>query len=183
MTLVVNLFGGPGCGKSTTAADVFANLKKQDFNCELVTEYTKDCVWSGGKKVFNDQIYLLGKQHFRMFRLKGEVDIVVTDAPLLLSMVYNKIYAGYEHLDPLVLEAFNRFDNLNYVLVRSKKYNPLGRHQSEPEAIQLDHYTLEMLKDNGIPYKRIPYNQATGLIIEDVKAALGHETEAPHHHV
>ncbi len=44
-TLVVNLLGGPGSGKSTTAADVFARLKWQDINCELVTEFAKDLVW------------------------------------------------------------------------------------------------------------------------------------------
>ena len=36
MTLIVNLFGVPGAGKSTGAAQVFANLKKKGINAELV---------------------------------------------------------------------------------------------------------------------------------------------------
>lgn len=41
-TLVVNLFGGPGSGKSTGAAYVFARLKMLGYNAELVTEFAKD---------------------------------------------------------------------------------------------------------------------------------------------
>ena len=42
---VINLFGGPGCGKSTTAADLFARMKLRGLSVELVTEYAKDVVW------------------------------------------------------------------------------------------------------------------------------------------
>ena len=40
-TLVINLIGGPGCGKSTIAAELFSRLKKMGVTCELVTEYIK----------------------------------------------------------------------------------------------------------------------------------------------
>ena len=30
---IINFFGGPGCGKSTTAAYVFSQLKIQGFGC------------------------------------------------------------------------------------------------------------------------------------------------------
>ena len=40
--LVVNLFAGPGTGKSTVAAQIFAHLKWQGFSCELVTEFAKE---------------------------------------------------------------------------------------------------------------------------------------------
>ena len=39
--IVVNLFGGPGCGKSTTAAWLFNQLKERGINCEYVTEFPK----------------------------------------------------------------------------------------------------------------------------------------------
>jgi hypothetical protein len=41
MTVVVNLFGGPGTGKSTTASGVFYHLKRDNRNVELVQEYAK----------------------------------------------------------------------------------------------------------------------------------------------
>lgn len=44
-TLLVTLSGAPGAGKSTGAAYIFAMLKMQGINAELVTEYAKDKVW------------------------------------------------------------------------------------------------------------------------------------------
>lgn len=41
-TLVVNLLGGPGCGKSTGAAYIFSQLKMRNIDAELVTEFAKD---------------------------------------------------------------------------------------------------------------------------------------------
>ena len=41
-TLVVNLYGAPGSGKSTGAAYIFAELKMLGINCELITEFASD---------------------------------------------------------------------------------------------------------------------------------------------
>ena len=54
MTLVVNFFAGPGAGKSSMAAGLFAELKFRGVNCELATEYAKDKVWEGSLGVFDD---------------------------------------------------------------------------------------------------------------------------------
>ena len=43
-TLVVNLLGAPGSGKSTIAASIFSKLKFQNLNVELVSEYAKELV-------------------------------------------------------------------------------------------------------------------------------------------
>ena len=42
---IVNLFGGPGTGKSICAAQIFVDLKFKNKNVELITEYTKDATW------------------------------------------------------------------------------------------------------------------------------------------
>lgn len=54
--LIINLIGGPGSGKSTTAAGLFYKLKKLGYNCEMSLEFAKD-------KVMDDQIYIFGKQY------------------------------------------------------------------------------------------------------------------------
>ena len=87
-TKLINLFGGPGIGKSTVAAHLYAHLKMEGYSAELVTEYAKDKVWEGSINVLRDQIYVFAKQRFRLGRIVGKVEYIVTDAPLLLSMVY-----------------------------------------------------------------------------------------------
>lgn len=47
MAIVINLFGAPGAGKSTLAADIFSKLKRRQVKCELITEFAKDCVYEG----------------------------------------------------------------------------------------------------------------------------------------
>ena len=51
-TLVVNLFAGPGAGKSTGAAYIFSMLKMAGIDTEYVNEYAKDKVWEDNKEVF-----------------------------------------------------------------------------------------------------------------------------------
>lgn len=41
-TVVISLIGGSGVGKSTTAAAVFAEMKNQKMDAELVREYVKE---------------------------------------------------------------------------------------------------------------------------------------------
>lgn len=141
--LVVNLFGAPGAGKSTGAAYVFAKLKMEGVNAELVTEFAKDKVWEGNDTAFENQSYIFGEQFFRMSRLKDKVDVVVTDSPLLLGAFYDSDEFS-EELDALVTKVFRSFDSMNVFIDRVKPYNPVGRLQNEEEsdavAIQLAEY-------------------------------------------
>ena len=59
--IVVNLYGGPGSGKSTTAAGIFSELKMLGLNTELVTEYAKDKVWEKHESILDNQIYVFAK--------------------------------------------------------------------------------------------------------------------------
>lgn len=45
--LVINIFGGPGVGKSTVAAGLFYRLKCLHYSVELVEEFAKYLVYQG----------------------------------------------------------------------------------------------------------------------------------------
>lgn len=148
--MVVNLFGAPGSGKSTGAARIFSNLKMKGVNIELVTEYTKDKVWEENKAVFNDQLYIFGKQNFRLSRLKDKVDVVITDSPIFLSILYNKTYTNT--FNKLVKEVFDSYNNLNFFIKRDKPYCPIGRFQTEEESNNLSIFLKELLDSHKIEY-------------------------------
>lgn len=152
--LVVNLFGGSGCGKSTGAAYIFSQLKLRDINCELVTEYAKDKTWEGNRTALNNQAYVFGKQYYRISRLHGKVDIVITDSPLLLSIVYNNNPDLGYCFNESVFKIFNSYTNLNYFLKRVKKFDPVGRWETEEEAKAIDVKVKEILDKYGLIYQK-----------------------------
>ena len=75
-TLIVNLFAGPGAGKSTAAAYIFSKLKMAGINAEYVTEFAKDKTWEENQKVLNCQFYISGKQAFRLARVYAPVSVL-----------------------------------------------------------------------------------------------------------
>ena len=91
-TMVINLIGAPGTGKSTIAAELFAKMKWAGYDVELVSEYAKELVWEQRDETFKNELYLFAKQQHRMFRLNGKVKYIITDRPLILSVFYNKKY-------------------------------------------------------------------------------------------
>lgn len=166
MTQVINLFAGPGAGKSTTAAGVFRKLKLAGVNCEYVTEFAKDLTWSGRHLALDDQIYVFAKQHHRLFVCREKVDVIVTDSPLMLS----SIYAPPETetcMHELVLSRFRSFNNHCYFIDRTKAYNPKGRNQTEAQAKEIDNAVLDMLEEISEPYVRVPGNEEADQIIFD----------------
>ena len=103
--IVVNFWGGPGSGKSSIAAKLFAHLKtKQSVTCELVTEYAKDLVWSNRYHCLINQPYVSTKQFYRLEKLNNKIDIAITDSPIPLGLVYaeNKYNLNHTYLNCLV---------------------------------------------------------------------------------
>lgn len=166
-TLVVNMFGGPGTGKSTMAMHVAALLKWRGLNIELVSEYAKDKVWEESLKVLDNQVYIFGKQHHRLNRLNGQVQAIITDAPLLLSLVYG---SDQPELCELVLAENAKRPNLNIFLERLKAYNPSGRTQDEAGARELDAKIRTMLETTGTEYRIFPGSRESAERIADLVA-------------
>ena len=160
-TLIVNLFGGPGTGKSTLMARIFSELKVQGYDCEMVTEFAKDLVWEKRNETFKDELYIFAKQNHRLFRVNGKVDIIVTDRPLLLTNAYNQ---DDKELCRLCLKTFNQYNNLNFLLKRQTVYQENGRNQSEKEAMQIDKITEDLLESNEINYYTVNNNDLADII-------------------
>ena len=154
-TIIVNLFGAPGAGKSTGAAYIFSKIKMAGVNAELVTEFAKDKVWEESKEVFNNQIYIFGKQSFKISRVMNKVDVIITDSPIILSSFYNSDETIQEELDALVMKTFNSYNNMNYFIKRVKPYQEKGRFQTEAESDQIADEVSTLLDEKEVDYEVI----------------------------
>jgi len=162
---VINIFGGPGTGKSVTAAKVFAELKMQNKNCEYVTEFAKDLVYNESYRELSHQEWIFANQHHRMYRLRDKVDYIVTDAPLFNSIVYSG--KGEEHKDfhKYVFSVFSRYDNLNVYLERETIYQQQGRYQDEAGAKKIDDEVLTLFDYFNVNFVKIGLKNVTSTII------------------
>jgi len=173
--VIINFMAGPGAGKSTTAAAVFSLLKLHNVNAELVTEFAKDLTWEERSKTLQNQYYVWAKQQHRFWRIRSEVDVIVTDSPLFFSLVYGS--QDSRPFSQLVMDEFNSYENMNYYINRVKPYQEKGRNQSEDEAVGLDTIVKQKLKENYIKYKEIKGN-VTGIniVANDILEKLGIES-------
>jgi hypothetical protein len=154
-TLIVNIFGGPGSGKSIITSSVFSELKWQHITAEMALEYVKDEVWEENRNAISNQLFIFGNQHQRIHRLIDKVDVIMVDSPLLLTILYDP--EQNEHLKDYVLEKFNKYRNLNIFIERNdEEYETKGRYHSLEESKQKDQEILRLLTDNDIRYFKYP---------------------------
>lgn len=161
-TLVVNLYAGPGTGKSTTAAQLFALLKQDQVNCELVTEFAKDLTWEGRTKALSFQPYVAGKQMYKIWRLIGEVDVIITDSPIMLcGHIYGEIGVSDAFLQHVrdIHESWNTLDVILQRNAHARPYNSRGRNQTEAEAQAIDFRIQSVLQYCGIKYETAVIDQ------------------------
>lgn len=143
MTTVLNLYGGPGTGKSTRAASLYTELKTQGINCELVREYVKDWAWEGKKIGKYDQMYFLAKQFRKEAILYDKVDFVITDSPFLLSGFYAEHYLNQTFITEAAKEMRKLAEDngvifKDFMLKRFKPYETAGRYETEDQAKEID---------------------------------------------
>lgn len=168
-TLYVNLFAGPGTGKSTTSFGLMHKLKSQGINSELIQEYAKEKVWGEDFKTLSFQPYICAKQLFRQYRVMNQVDVAVTDTSLLFSLIYTS-FGCTDSFKATVVEQFNLFSNLNFFIARNlddHKYNPSGRMQTLEEAIVKDNQIYTMLQEYNIPFHVTTF-QKDGSHVEEI---------------
>jgi len=157
LTKVINILAGSGCGKTTTAAGIFYEMKKQGISCELVQEFVKTWAWKGRDIFQTDQPLILEKQYAREAMLYGKVDYIITDSPFILSPIYEKF--NYDENDTLVpalrlmREARDAgIQHINFLLNRTKGFDPKGRYEDEEAAIKIDVAVKQFLCDNNLDY-------------------------------
>lgn len=164
--LNINLFGGPGTGKSTIAAGIFSAMKHSHKKAELLQEFAKDLTYGKDGVKLSDQLYILGKQHHKLFRLRDQVDYVIHDSPFVMGVTYinkNDPYVDSELFKALALDMYSKYNNMNVFLTRTDEhpYQAYGRSQTLDEASVKDIEIKQFLVDNAIPFVEVPVGTNT----------------------
>lgn len=155
---VINILGGPGCGKTTITFLLYAKLKIAGAIIEHVPEYAKKLVWSKQFETLDNQYHVSTKQYRDIAFIYGKVQYVITDGSLLHGLYYNlhnpSNVSNRELTHKKILEYYNSFENINIYLTRGNfKYEQAGRIQTEEEARNIDVQLREILDENNITYK------------------------------
>lgn len=170
---VINLWAGPGAGKSTTAAGLFFKMKCAGYKVELVTEYAKDLTYERKWDLRRDQMRVSREQAQRQNRLRWQVDFCITDSPLLLGLHYAqpedraKVYE-------FIHAHWHRYDNISFFINRVNPYQPYGRRGSEQSARVVDAELVELMAKLGISYCRIDGDENAPDRIFDFLKRSGH---------
>lgn len=137
-TKVINLFGNPGSGKSTTASYLFSEMKALGIEVELVTEVAKDLVWDEDWKRLNNQVYIFSTQLQRIDRLVDKVEYIITDSPLLLQIGYYKQRGlpAPKHFKKLCIAYNKRYNNINIWLRSNKELSQIGRAELDLDPMK-----------------------------------------------
>ena len=184
----IALLGAPGCGKSTLAAYVYAMLKDEGLDGDLVQEYIREHI-NKHKQVpsitFQSVVY--ERQLEKEKILPEGLDFFVTDSPHILSYIYASLYINYNDSDQLELlgdlymkflrESRTAYD-LVYVLEHNHKpkMDDGVRYQTSKEMKILKKGIPNFLDMHKVNYRVMDKNLSTKdrakKIVKDVKKLL-----------
>tara|TARA_R100001463_G_scaffold17250_4_gene44310 strand:- start:8494 stop:9027 length:534 start_codon:yes stop_codon:yes gene_type:complete len=163
MSKLVNLFGGPGIGKSGIAAGITYKLKKKHISCNNPYEFPKTIAWDNNLPAIKDQLYIFANQHRGIAQAYGKVDYIIIDSPILFSTIYHTYYTnGYpaeyyrQPFHDLVVDLHKQYDSINILLDRGESvHNDDERFQDLEESIVIDKLCKTILDKHDIPYHTI----------------------------
>jgi hypothetical protein len=169
MTIIINILGAPGIGKSTIAALLFYKMKSHEYNVEYVQEYAKKLIWTKRFDELNNQHQVTKKQYQVLKNMDGHIDFIITDGPLLHGVIYNKLnkdnICNVEKTQEYIYKCNDHFKNINILLthVNNRTYVNAGRVHTESESYMI----ADMLKDilQTKEYKSFP---ASGEYIDEI---------------
>ena len=167
MSKLINLFGGPGIGKSSIANGVTYKLKKKHISCNNPYEFPKRLAWDQNIPAIKDQLFVFANQPRGIAECYGKVDYIVIDSPIMFSLIYHSYYTkGYpaefygDHFKNLVVDLHKKYDNINILLERAETiHNDDERFQNLQESLEIDKLCKKILDEHNIPYHVVKVNE------------------------
>lgn len=147
--IIVNLFGGPGSGKTTLAYYLAYRFKQAGFRAELVGEAAREIIYDRNNpntsgiaaQLVDNQLLITGLQAERIKRLaRHGIEVAIADSPLRMGLLYVRERDMQIALQSAIAAVDLEFPHQRNVLVPRTPghYDKESRAQSEQEAMILD---------------------------------------------
>ena len=160
-TKVINIIGGPGCGKSMFSAAMVLYMHLHSKTVETIPDYAKALVWQRNFEVLKNQYFIAQRQFEMLNLLDGQVQFLVTESSLPQALYYNETYESticdVGKTRTQILKWQGMYDNINILVERGeKRYVRAGRFQEEEQARAIDRGLRDLLDRESIPYTILP---------------------------
>jgi hypothetical protein len=163
MSKLINLFGGPGIGKSGIAAGITYKMKKKHIKVNNPYEFPKRLAWDNNIPAISDQLYVFANQHRGIAECYGKVDYIVIDSPILFSTIYHRYYTkGYpaemygKVFHDMVIDLHRRYGSINILLERGVTiHNDDERFQNYKQSVEIDTLCKNVLDETRTPYHTV----------------------------
>lgn len=147
----INLYAGPGSGKSVTAAWLWGQLKVAGYNIELIPEWPKKWCYEQRSITAFDEVYAFAKQmHKEDSYLKQGIDFIISDCPLLMVAAYSlaKQTVFTEELIKLSCKFEDMYPSINIFIDRGDiLYQQNGRYENYQQALDMDKLIYDLMSD------------------------------------
>ena len=157
VSLRLAILGAPGSGKSTLSSGLLYFSKLFLFRVDAVPEVAKWHFYKGTD--FSEPEFELRKfeeQKALEEIYPKELEILICEAPLVISAVYSAFYLGDHHPVSLKLLQQAQTEKSRYAhYIVSRKlvaFEKFGRNESEFQAEKIHFKTIEILEKIGINY-------------------------------
>ena len=159
-TKVINIIGGPGCGKSLYSSAIVLQLNLAHKTVELIPDSAKALVWQQNFQVLKNQYFIAQSQYEMINMLDGQVQFLITECSLPQILYYNETYAenicDVKKTRAQILEWYKQHNNINVMVERSEqKYIHTGRFQDEEQAKSIDRGLRALMVREGIKFTSI----------------------------
>jgi adenylate kinase family enzyme len=151
--IIVNLFGGPGAGKTTVAYYLAYRFKQAGFRAELVGEAARELIYDRNPgitavQLLDNQLLISGLQYERFKRLERHgIEVAIADSPLSMGLAYAAHLPEYRGLCDTVYRIERGLPKpINVFINRTPGvYDKESRAQDEKQAMALDANIRELL--------------------------------------
>jgi hypothetical protein len=151
-TLLVNIYGAPCSGKSVKMMQLGAVGKLRGVYAEISAEVAKEYVVQHIPITGPVQWTLTREQARRMKCFAGRVDVLITDAPVLIGAFYARYHRYVEKMEP----EFDQLDReinaqakhvVNVYIWRNHPYDTRGRLETEEIDEEIARRMWEFVKE------------------------------------